>query len=362
MRTGLRWSGIGLLLLLAGCGDKPTTDPSSSLAPPQLQTLVVSAGSPVDARGWDGVVEAVRQATVSAQTSGRVTSVDVDVNDRVTESAVLLSLTSVEQQAGVNTARAQLRSAEAVAAEAEQNYKRYAALAPKQHVSEAQVDQARAAHDTAVAMVALARAQLAEAEQQTDYTIVRAPFAGIISRRDVEPGETVSPGQQLMTLYAPEALRIQVQLPQSVAAGVSADKRASVELADGRSVDAAEVIVYPASDPATHSVTVRIALPDIEPAPAPGTTAHIVFPLSGSASGQPIVHIPTSALVQRGEVNGVYVLAANTLQLRQLRLGRTTGEEIEVLAGLKPDEIIAADPVAATQALVAQREMERQRD
>jgi hypothetical protein len=138
---------------------------------------------------------------------------------------------------------------------------------------------------------------------------------------------------------------------------VGADKRAIVDLSDGRRVSAAEVIVFPAANPDTHSVTVRISLPNLEPAPVPGTTAHIVFPLSGSAAGSSIVHIPVSALLQRGEINAAYVLADNTLQLRQLRLGRLTGGQVEVLAGLEPEEIIAADPVAAMQALVAQREV-----
>lgn len=360
MRPARWWPGAGLVLLLAACGGEPAADRPPPL--PKLQTLTVAAGTPADARAWDGVVEAVRQATVSAQTTGRVTTVEADVDDRVKAGAVLLRLTAVEQQAGVNTARAQLRAAQATAAEAEQNYRRFAALAPTRYVSRAQIDQARAARDSAVAAVAAARAQLAQAGQQTDYTVVRAPYAGIVSRRDVEPGEAVAPGQPLMTVYAPGALRIQVQVPQSVADAIRESGRARVELADGRSVEAAQVIVFPAADPATHSVTVRIGLPDLEQAPAPGTTARIVFPLSGGAAGPRIVRIPASALVQRGEVNGVYVLADGTLRLRQLRLGRSIGGRVEVLAGLKPGETIAADPVAATQALAAQREAERQRD
>lgn len=360
MRFVHGWSGAGLALLLAACGGQPAVDQPPPL--PKLQTLTVAVGTPAGARAWDGVVEAVRQATLSAQTSGRVTAVEADVDDRVKQGAILLRLTAVEQQAGANTARAQLHAAEAAAVEAEQNYKRFAALAPGQYVSRAQIDQARAARDSAVAAVSAARAQLVQAGQQTDYTVVHAPYAGIVSRRDVEPGEAVVPGQPLMTLYAPGALRIEVQVPQSVADAIRASNHARVELADGRSVDAAQVIVFPAADPATHSVTVRIGLPDTQQAPAPGTTARIVFPLSGDAAGPRIVRIPARALVQRGEINGVYVIAGNTLLLRQLRLGRSVGGKVEVLAGLKPGETIAADPVAATQALAAQREAERKRD
>ena len=361
-RTGpAHWmAGMATLLLLAGCGSDSASDKLLPLPP--LQTLVVAAGGPADGRAWDGVVEAVRQAAMSAQTSGRVTTVEVDVNDHVEHGAVLLRLTAVEQQAGVNTARAQLQAAQAAANEAEQNYKRYAELAPRQYVSRAQIDQARAARDSAVATVAAARAQLAQAGQQTDYTVLRAPYAGVVSRRDVEPGEAVSPGQALMTMYAPGELRIEVQVPQSVADAIRGVDRARVELADGRHVDAAQVLVFPAADPSTHSVAVRIGLPDLSPAPVPGTTARIVFPVSADGGGLGFIRIPLSALVQRGEVNGVYVLAGGNLSLRQLRLGRSSGDTVEVLAGLKPEEVIAADPIAAVQSLAGQREAVPQRD
>ncbi len=360
MRPSRWWPGIGLVLLLAACGGQPAATQSPPLA--KLQTLTVVAGNATDVRTWDGVVEAVREATVSAQTSGRVTTVEADVDDRVTQGAVLLRLTAVEQQAAANTARAQLQAAQATAVEAGQNYKRFAALSSDQFVSRAQVDQARAARDSANAAVAAARAQLAQAGQLTDYTVVRAPYAGIVSRRDVEPGETVAPGQPLMALYAPGALRIEVQVPQSVAEAIRGDAKARVDLADGRSVDAAEVTVFPTADSTTHSVAVRIGLPDLSPAPTPGTTARIAFAVPGKHAGPHIVLVPATALVQRGEVNGVYVLADGSAQLRQLRLGRSTGGQVEVLSGLQPGEKIAADPVAATQALAAQRDAERKRD
>jgi RND family efflux transporter MFP subunit len=342
----------GVLLALTACGSE---SPAPVLPPlPKLDTISVQAAGDARGRGWDGVVEAVQQAALTAQTAGRVTVVNVDVNDRVAAGDVLLRLTAVEQQAGANTARAQLRAAEAAATEAEANYRRYAALAPAQYVSRAQIDQVRAARDSAAAARDAARAQLSQAGQQAEYTVIRAPFSGIVSARQVQPGESVAPGQPLMAVYAPGALRIEVQVPQSDAVAIRAANRAKVVLADGRRVDAVEVTVFPAADPATHSVGVRVTLPDLPHSPQPGATAKVVFPISTS-TGEGGLRIPASALVQRGEVSGVYVLAEKCLALRQLRLGQRGGDGVEVIAGLKAGEQIAADPVAAVQALTAQR-------
>ena len=342
-----------LVLALAACGSEPVT---AKLPPlPKLDTITVQAGGDVRGRGWDGVVEAVQQAALTAQTAGRVAVVNVDVNDRVDKGDVLLRLTAVEQQAGANTAAAQLRAAEAMATEAAANYRRYAALGAGQYVSRAQIDQAKAARDSAAAARDAARAQLAQAGQQTEYTVIRAPFAGIVSARQVEPGESVAPGQPLMMVYAPGALRIEVQVPQSDAAAIRAANRAQVVLADGRRIDAAQVTVFPAADPATHSVGVRVTLPDVAQAPQPGATAKVVFPISTSANGQ-VLRIPAAALAQRGEVSGVYVLADNRLALHQVRLGQRSGDQVEVIAGLKAGDKVASDPVAALQALIAQRQ------
>ncbi len=339
-----------LVLALAACGNEPASPELQPL--PKLDTITLEAGGDTRGRSWDGVVEAVQQASLTAQTAGRVTVVNVDVNDRVDSGDVLLRLTAVEQQAGANTAAAQLRAAETAATEAAVNYRRYAALADGQYVSRAQIDQARAARDSAAAARDAARAQLAQAGQQTEYTVIRTPFAGIVSARLVEPGEGVAPGQPLMAVYAPGALRIEVQVPQSDAVAIRAAGRAQVVLADSRRIDAAQVTVFPAADPSTHSVGVRVVLPDLEQPPQPGATAKVVFPISASDR---VLRIPASALAQRGEVSGVYVLVDNRLVLRQVRLGQRSGQEVEVIAGLKAGDKVATDPVAALQVLTAQR-------
>ena len=345
---------LALAISLAACGG-----PGQSTLPPlaDVATFEVAAANGAPGRGWDGVVEAVRRSDLSAQTAGRVTAVEVDVNDRVAAGAVLLRISAVEQDAGVNAARAQLRAAEASAAEAEQNYRRFAALASGQFVSKAQIDQARAARDSAAAARDAARAVVAQAAQQSAYTVVRAPFAGVVASRDVEPGETVAPGQPLMRVYEPRELRIEVAVPQTRAEAIRRDPRARVVLPGGREVVPAEVTVFPAADAASHSVNVRVRLPDLDPLPAPGTTAKVVF--DADAHGGPAVsapvRIPASAVAQRGELSVVYVKQGDRLLLRQLRLGARVGDEVEVISGLKAGDVVARDPVAAMQALAAQR-------
>ncbi len=356
---------LPLLLALSACShDKPVATPA---LPKDLATFTVAGGSALPGRGWDGVVQAVQRADLAAQTAGRVASVLVDVNQQVKAGDVLLRITAVEQDAGVNAARAQLRAAEASAAEAEQNYKRFAALADAQYVSKAQIDQARAARDSAVAARNAAAAMLAQASQQSAYTVVRAPYDGVVAARNVEPGETVAPGMPLMSVYAPKALRIEVAVPQTRADAIRKHASAQVVLADGRTVAPAEVVVFPAADPQTHSVNVRVNLPALEPQIAPGTTAKVLFAADTQAAtaeeGRGAVRIPASSIAQRGELSAVYVVQDGRLLLRQLRLGGRSGDAVDVISGLKTGDVVAVDPVAATQALVNQRKvMEGGRD
>ena len=331
-----------LLSGLAACGGSPTG--SVKPAATDIATLTVAAGAASGGVAWDGVVQAVEQAVLSAQTAGRVTALTADVDQHVAAGAVLLRITSEEQAAAVQMARAQVQSAEAQQVDAKNRFGRASELIGRQLISKDDFDRVKSANDATAAAVEAARAQLAQAQQQLAYTSVRAPYAATVASRSVELGETVAPGQPLFTLYAPGALRIEVQVPQSDAQAIRAKPAAAVTLADGREVTGARVIVFPSADPQAHSNAVRVMLPSLSPQPQPGQTAKVRF---AAASGPAGTWLPASVVINRGELSGAYVVSAEGVVLRQLRLGNRRADRIEVLAGLDPGERVAVDPVAA---------------
>lgn len=342
MRSLRSLLALPLLATFVACGGKPTD--AAPPAAPDVATLTVAAGSEAGGVAWDGVVQAVEQAVLSAQTGGRVTVLNADVDQRVAAGAVLLRITSEEQAAAVQMARAQLKSAEAQQADARNRFDRASDLIGRQLISRDDFDRVKAANDAAGAAVDAARAQLAQAEQQLAYTTVRAPYSATVASRSVELGETVAPGRPLFTLYSPGAQRLEVQVPQSDAEAIRAKPAATVTLADGREVAAAKVIVFPSADPQAHSNAVRVMLPTLTPQPRPGQTAKVRF---AAAAGPAGIWLPASAVTSRGELAGAYVVNPEGIVLRQLRLGGRQGDRIEVLAGLAAGEQVATDPVAA---------------
>ncbi|MDE2307752.1 MAG: efflux RND transporter periplasmic adaptor subunit [Xanthomonadaceae bacterium] len=332
---------------LAACsGGKP---PAKTGAAPALASLVVHAEPARREQVWDGVVEAVNQVTLAAQTNARVLALPYDVNDTVPAGAVLVRFTDVEQKSARSTAQAQIASAQAAYAEALASYRRFAAIYAKGYVATAQLDQQRARRDAALAALQSARAQLAQAGQQLDYTVLRAPYAGVVTRRFVHVGQAVQAGppapQPLIALESLDRLRVDVRVPQSAVGAIRRFHAADVLPADagGRRIPAGEVSVFPYADPATHTFDVRLQLPGDQTGLYPGMTVKVAF-----ATGQARrLLVPASALVQRGEILGVYVLGRHGVMLRQLRTGYRYGDRVEVLAGLDDGERIATDPVAA---------------
>lgn len=336
---------LAMSAVLAACG----TSRHSSL-PPQLPLSAFAVNPQQAAREqvWDGVVEAVDATTIAAQTNARVLELPVDVGDHVRKGDVLVRFSDVEQQSGRRGAEAAVAAAHAAYRDAELNWKRMDAVVRQGYVSRAQMDAATASRDAARATLSGAEAALKSAGQQADYTVLRAPFDGVVTQRFVHVGEAVQSGpptpQPLIALAALDALRVDVVVPQSAVAAIRASQRASVVLDDGRRVQAARVIVFPYADPATHSFRVRVELPPDSTGLRPGMTVKVAF--TGGAVARLLV--PVSALVQRGELSAVYVVAADhSVGLRQLRLGHRYGDEVEVLAGLAAGDRVARDPVAA---------------
>lgn len=294
-------------------------------------------------RLYDGQVEAVNQATVSAQTSGRISEIFYDVDDFVEADSPIVRFTDIEQQAELRQAEAALSESVAREVHAEEEYRRSSELYEAGSGSKREYDQALAARDAAVARVSAARSAVRAAEQQVEYTLVRAPYAGIVTQRHVETGEFVTVGQPLMSGLSLESLRVTVELPQQVATRVRQTKTATVITDEGR-VTPTHMTIFPFADTATNTFKVRLDLPQGQFALYPGMFVKVAF-VVGEAKR---LLVPTVALLRRSEVTGVYVVDDGAkVRLRQVRVGNRFADRTEILAGLNEGEQVAIDPVQA---------------
>jgi len=294
-------------------------------------------------RVYDGTVEAVNQATMSAQTAGRIAEVFFDVDDYVEPGEPIVRFTDVEQQSALRQAKAALEEALARQKQADAEFRRAEGLFESGSSSRREYDQALAARDAAVARSAAARSAVQTAEQQLEYTLVRAPYAGIVTERHVEVGEAVAVGQPLMSGLSLESLRVVVSLPQQVAARVREHETAYILTDEGR-VKAQSITIFPFAHSASNTFTVRIELPQGQFSLYPGMFVKVALVIGDSER----LLIPSRSLLRRSEVTGVYVVSTDgDIRLRQVRAGNTFDDQTEILAGLGAGERVALDPVRA---------------
>lgn len=293
-------------------------------------------------RIWDGRIEAVNQATVSAQTSGRIAELPYDVNDFVDAGKVIMRFTDTEQRAALTRAQASLEEGVARYAQAEQEFERVSSMFENGTVSQARFDQSKANRDASQARLNAARSGVETAKEQLEYTVVRAPYAGIVAKRHVEIGELVSPGQALITGLSLQSLRVNVDVPQSMFHSVRTIGKAFVYVGDER-IAGEEMTFFPVADTVANTFRVRVDLPEGSATLYPGMFVKVGFVVGETSR----LLVPANAVVRRSELSAVYVVTDDRVLLRQVRLGRRYGDSIEVLAGLSEGESVATDPVSA---------------
>ncbi len=296
---------------------------------------------------FDGVVEAVKQTTVSAQTSGRVLEILFDVDDFVSKGEVILRLRDTDQRARLEKAEASLAEARARYAQANAEYERVKGIYEKKLVSKSAYDKALAERDSARARLEAAKAAVVQAREQLAYTVVRAPYGGIVTERHVEVGEAVRPGQALMSGLSLERLRVQVAVPQRLINAVRAlrKSRVFIDPAMAQTVAAERLTFFPYADRHTNTFQVRVQLPEGVQGLFPGMFVKVAFVIGERSR----LVVPVAAVVYRSEVTGVYVVAQDgRVALRQIRAGRRTADgKMEVLAGLSAGETVALEPLKA---------------
>jgi membrane fusion protein, multidrug efflux system len=359
LATALLAGALGALGALGASASEPP-----GRAPASGGTLAAFTPAPAEVGAlvaFDGVVEALRRTTVASQVSGAVVELRVKAGDRVAAGQVLMRLDARSADQSAAATDAQVRAAEASREVAAKEWARQKQLAAERFISAAALDRAEAEYKAAQAQAAAQVAQAGAARTAVGFFVVRAPYAGVVSDVPVTLGDMAMPGRPLVTLHDPQALRVTASVPQSAAAVVGDGAAVRAQIA-GTAAGAAppmltprRVQILPAADAATHTVTIRADLAPGLAGAVPGQFARLWLPAMPGARTQGL-WVPLQAVVRRAEMTGLYVLDAQGRPLlRQVRLGRSDGERVEILAGLSAQERIASDAQAAARVTVSAR-------
>ena len=319
------------------------------------KTVVVSSAAEAGSTSLAGLVEAVRQTTLSAQVPGAIVEVLVRAGQRVQAGQPLLRIDARAAQQNVAGSVAQIEAAQAALQVAGTELARQKLLLDQKYISQAAMDRSQAQWLAAQAQVKAMQAQSGIAQTQTGFFVLKAPYSGVVSEVSATLGDMAMPGTALLVMHDPAALRVVAAVPQTLLPGLGeqlAGVRYELPGVPGHSGQRlpTQSQLLPTIDPASHTAQIRLTLPAGTTGIAPGMFARVWLPSAASiAPGtDDKLYLPSSAILRRGEMSGVYVLdAQGRVLLRQVRLGRAVGERIEILSGVSKGEQVLADPKTA---------------
>jgi RND family efflux transporter MFP subunit len=332
----MRGTAISLGLLLTVIGQPVLAE--------NPDTVAVKEQLVAEQRFFDGVVEAVNEATIAAQVSDRITEINFDVNDYVPKGEVVVRFRDKQAKAALAQAEASEDEAEARLDEAKKEFDRITNIYRKKLVAKAALDKASASLEAAKARLEQAKARVASAQEQLENTVVRVPYSGIVTKRHVEVGETPRVGAPLITGLSLGQLRVSTSVPQSFA-NVLRGECCPARIIDrnGRAVEVTKLTISPKADVQSHAFLVRLDLQQGQHGLYPGMYVKVGITVDEKSR----LLIPHSALVTRSEVTGVYVAKNGQYGFRHVRTGRLHENNIEIHAGLSAGEQVAIDPVQA---------------
>jgi len=351
------------VLLLASCGSEPTRRAAQTQTPPvAVQTTAVSTQEWPASYEATGTVRARTTSTISSKVTGYVQQVNVQVGDHVREGQPLISLevrdldVSVRRaeasRAEVESAISELENATAAAKAnldlAQATFKRMEELAAKKSISNQEFDEASARLKVAQANYEMTRSRrtqlnskMAQVDQEVraagimrDYAKLAAPFSGVVITKTVEPGNLATPGAPLFTIEQDGLYRLEASVDESKLASVRAGQavEAVIEASD-RKVNARVSEIVPSVDSASRTYIVKLDLP-ATPQLRTGMFGRAIFPLGM----EKVVAIPVAALMDRGQLQSVFVVEDGLAHTRLVTTGRRTKDGVEVLSGLNAGE------------------------
>ena len=319
---------------VAGCG-RPESEAEPANTSARMPALATVRDSMVESViEAAGTAEPYRRAMLSTRLMGTVLDVTAHEGDMVAAGALLVRIDARDLEARAAQVAAQQAEADAVRRDARTQADRIRRLYADSVATRAQLDAAETGLARAEAAVRQAAAAGDELRATAGYAEVRAPFAGTITERSVDPGAFAAPGAPLVTIEDAARLRITATAAPATVRGLRRGQRISARIEDATVAAIVEGVV-----------------------PAPGGTTQVVNAIVDNPGGRMLPHsaatlllpqgrastrlVPAAAVTRDGDLTSVRVARNGALAVRWVRVGRTVGGDVEVLSGLEPGDQVA---------------------
>ena len=332
-------------VLLSGCGRPDETD-STAAAPRRItaQTLKLTSSEQQHLTLLSGTVVSSQQVQVASRLMGYIRTLTVKEGQTVKAGALLFQVDPTDIEGQVAQARAGLAQAQANLANAKGDDERYGKLYNDQAIAKQQWDQIQLRYQLAQQQVAAAQAGLNTARAQMRYATVTSPVAGVVVQKMANQGDLAAPGRPVLVIEGQGKLQVQTQVPGDVYGKIRVGDTVQM-FANGRTLQGILAQAVPVADPMSHTHTVKIDLPANAGLDS-GSFVRVGFPVGSSPQ---LRVPRAAVVDRAGMTGVFVVDRSGIAHFRLVRLGAQTGAEIDIQAGLRADDTIVISNLGAVE-------------
>lgn len=337
------FSGIGLLVLSA-CS---LTDKREAIRNPDAAIVVsVSTPSGPEQQGLNisGQIEAAQSANISTRVMGFITMLKVKVGDHVSRGQLLVTISNQDILAKRSQADAMIGEAQASLKSAQKDYDRFTVLYNQQSATAKELDNVTLQYSAAKSRLEGAKQMRNEANAMLGYTSLTAPFSGIVTQKLADAGSMASPGMPILTIEQSGSYQVSAAVPENSISQIQQGTEAIVTInAIDRIIKGTVAQINPSSQYTGGQYIIKVSIPDKDKTGLyAGMYANVSIPVKQAVAvektGSAVI-VPLSSIVLKDQLTGLYTIGSNnTALLRWVRLGKTYGDNVEVLTGLEKHE------------------------
>lgn len=311
---------------VAGCG-KPHDAASRPVLPTQaVQAQTIEAKPHVASEEVVATVNPELSSVIESKVSGRIDKMLVVPGQKVKAGELLVELDARDIQAKLDQATPMLE-------QAEKDLKRFTDLLGKRVITQQEFEGAQA-------KARVARAAVIEAQTMLGFATVTAPFDGVITRKLADVGDLATPGKPLVEMEDPAALRLEAAVPEAIIDRVSLGSKLTVRIGSNELVGVVREI-SPVANPNSRTLLVKLDLP-ATPGLRTGQFGRVAVPVAETS----VLRVPAASVIQRGQMELVFVRDGDVARLRIVKTGKPIGDEVEIVSGVSAGEQVLTDGIA----------------